>query len=57
LAAGIVEPRRQAAQRRDPWVRRGAEQRGLLDPGERFGEGLRIGLITWLIGAAAQTDA
>jgi len=27
------------------------------DPGERFGEGLRIGLITWLIGAAAQTDA
>ena len=27
------------------------------DSRERFGEGLRIGLITWLIGAAAQTDA
>ena len=30
---------------------------GRRQPGERFGEGLRIGLITWLIGAAAQSDA
>jgi AcrR family transcriptional regulator len=27
---------------------------GLPDPGQRFGEGLRLGLRTWLIGAAAQ---
>ena len=25
---------------------------GLPDPGQRFGEGLRLGLQTWLIGAA-----
>jgi AcrR family transcriptional regulator len=30
---------------------------GFPDPGERFGDGLRIGLVTWLIGAAAQTEA
>jgi AcrR family transcriptional regulator len=30
---------------------------GFPDPGERFGDGLRIGLVTWLIGAAAQTGA
>ena len=30
---------------------------GYPDHGERFGEGLRIGLATWLIGAAAQTEA
>jgi AcrR family transcriptional regulator len=30
---------------------------GLPDPGQRFGEGLRFGLQTWLIGAAAQTKA
>ncbi len=30
---------------------------GLPDPGQRFADGLRIGLQTWLIGAAAQTPA
>lgn len=30
---------------------------GFPDPGERFSEGLRTGLVTWLIGAAAQTEA
>lgn len=30
---------------------------GLPDPGQRFGEGLRFGLQTWLIGAAAQAQA
>jgi AcrR family transcriptional regulator len=38
-------------------VRAAIGELGLPDPGERFGEGLRIGLVTWLIGAAAQTDA
>jgi AcrR family transcriptional regulator len=38
-------------------VRAAIAELGLPDPGERFGEGLRIGLVTWLIGAAAQTDA
>ncbi len=38
-------------------VRAAIAELGLPDPAERFGEGLRIGLITWLIGAAAQTDA
>jgi len=38
-------------------VRAAMGQLAMPDPGERFGEGLRIGLITWLIGAAAQTDA
>jgi AcrR family transcriptional regulator len=32
-------------------------QLGFPDPGERFCDGLRIGLVTWLIGAAAQTGA
>jgi hypothetical protein len=30
---------------------------GLPDPAQRFGEGLRLGLQTWLIGAAAQAKA
>jgi hypothetical protein len=30
---------------------------GLPRPRDRFGDGLRIGLVTWLIGAAAQTEA
>jgi AcrR family transcriptional regulator len=30
---------------------------GFPHPGERFGDGLRIGLVSWLIGAAAQTEA
>jgi AcrR family transcriptional regulator len=38
-------------------VRAAIGELGLPDPGERFGEGLRIGLITWLIGAAAQSGA
>jgi len=38
-------------------VRAAIGELGLPDPGQRFGEGLRIGLITWLIGAAAQSDA
>ncbi|AEV74913.1 transcriptional regulator [Mycolicibacterium rhodesiae NBB3] len=37
-------------------VRAAIEQIGLPDPGQRFGEGLRVGLQTWLIGAAAQTN-
>jgi len=37
------------------WLR--SRRRRRRQPGERFGEGHRIGLITWLIGAAAQTDA
>ncbi len=35
-------------------VRAAIAEIGLPDPGERFGEGLRVGLVTWLIGAAAQ---
>jgi AcrR family transcriptional regulator len=35
-------------------VRAAIAEIGLPDPGERFGEGLRAGLVTWLIGAAAQ---
>ena len=38
-------------------VRAAVAELGLPDPGERFREGLRIGLVTWLIGAAAQTEA
>jgi AcrR family transcriptional regulator len=30
---------------------------GFPDPAQRFGDGLRLGLATWLIGAAAQTKA
>ena len=38
-------------------VRAAIAELGFRDPGERFGDGLRIGLVTWLIGAAAQTEA
>lgn len=38
-------------------VRAAIAEIGLPDPGERFGEGLRAGLVTWLIGAAAQTSS
>jgi AcrR family transcriptional regulator len=38
-------------------VRAAIAEIGFPDPGERFSEGLRIGLVTWLIGAAAQTGA
>ena len=38
-------------------VRAAMAELGMPDPGERFGEGLRIGLTTWLIGAAAQSEA
>jgi hypothetical protein len=30
---------------------------GFAEPRERFSDGLRTGLVTWLIGAAAQTEA
>jgi AcrR family transcriptional regulator len=36
-------------------VRAAIAEIGLLDPGQRFRDGLRVGLQTWLIGAAAQT--
>jgi AcrR family transcriptional regulator len=38
-------------------VRAAIAELGFPDPGERFGDGLRVGLVTWLIGAAAQTEA
>jgi AcrR family transcriptional regulator len=38
-------------------VRAAIADLGFPDPGERFGDGLRLGLVTWLIGAAAQPDA
>jgi AcrR family transcriptional regulator len=38
-------------------VRAAIAEIGFPDPGERFVEGLRVGLVTWLIGAAAQTEA
>lgn len=38
-------------------VRAAIAEIGFPDPGERFSEGLRTGLVTWLIGAAAQTEA
>ena len=38
-------------------VRAAITELGFPDPAERFCEGLRIGLVTWLIGAAAQSEA
>lgn len=38
-------------------VRAAIAELGFPDPGERFGDGLRLGLVTWLIGGAAQTEA
>jgi AcrR family transcriptional regulator len=38
-------------------VRAAIAELGFPDPGERFGDGFRAGLVTWLIGAAAQTGA
>jgi AcrR family transcriptional regulator len=38
-------------------VRAAIAEIGLPDPGERFSEGLRAGLVTWLIGGAALTQA
>jgi AcrR family transcriptional regulator len=38
-------------------VRAAIAELGFPDPGEQFGDGLRAGLVTWLIGAAAQTEA
>jgi Tetracyclin repressor-like, C-terminal domain len=38
-------------------VRVAMEEMGFPDPAERFSEGLRAGLVTWLIGATAQTEA
>jgi AcrR family transcriptional regulator len=38
-------------------VRAAIAELGIPDPEERFGAGLRVGLTTWLIGAAAQTEA
>lgn len=38
-------------------VRAAIAELGFPDPAERFGDGLRAGLTTWLIGAAAQTQA
>lgn len=38
-------------------VRAAIAELGFPDPGERFGDGLRTGLVTWLIGAAAQSEA
>jgi AcrR family transcriptional regulator len=38
-------------------VRAAIAELGFPDPGEQFGDGFRAGLITWLIGAAAQTEA
>ena len=38
-------------------VRAAMAELGIPEPEERFGEGLRIGLTTWLIGAAAQSEA
>ena len=38
-------------------VRAAIAEIGFPDPGERFADGLRAGLVTWLIGAAAQTEA
>jgi AcrR family transcriptional regulator len=37
-------------------VRAAIAEIGLPDPVQRFGEGLRAGLVTWLIGASAQTE-
>lgn len=38
-------------------VRAAIAEIGFPDPAERFGDTLRVGLVTWLIGAAAQTKA
>ena len=38
-------------------VRAAIAELGLSDPGARFSSGLRVGLVTWLIGASAQTKA
>jgi AcrR family transcriptional regulator len=38
-------------------VRAAMAELGFADPGERFSDGLRLGLETWLIGAATQTGA
>jgi AcrR family transcriptional regulator len=38
-------------------VRAAMAEMGFPEPGERFRESLRTGLVTWLIGAAAQTEA
>ena len=38
-------------------VRAAIAELGFPDPGTRFGDGLRMGLVTWLIGAAARTEA
>lgn len=38
-------------------VRAAIAELGFPDPGDRFGDGLRAGLVTWLIGGAAQTEA
>jgi AcrR family transcriptional regulator len=38
-------------------VRAAIAEIGLPDPGQRFGDSLRVGLETWLIGAAVQTEA
>ena len=40
----------------DP-VRAAITESGFPDPAQRFGDGLRIGLVTWLIGAAARSEA
>jgi AcrR family transcriptional regulator len=38
-------------------VRIAMAEMGFPEPRDRFSDGLRIGLVTWLIGAAAQTEA
>jgi hypothetical protein len=38
-------------------VRAVMAEMGFPEPRERFSDGLRAGLVTWLIGAAAQTEA
>jgi AcrR family transcriptional regulator len=38
-------------------VRIAMAEMGFTEPSERFSDGLRAGLVTWLIGAAAQTEA
>jgi AcrR family transcriptional regulator len=38
-------------------VRVAMQEMGFPEPAQRFSEGLRAGLVTWLIGAAAQTSA
>jgi hypothetical protein len=37
-------------------VRAAVAESGLPDPGKLFDEGLRTGLITWLIGASARSN-